>query len=256
MAKKRKRKLKPTQVASRIVDVDAANPHVKILVYGRNGKGKTRFAASAPKCLIIDINEKGTRSARSFKGVKVFPVDDWYDIQALYWYLKKGDHDFQSVAIDTLTAMQALCMSKVLYEGYERDSTKDPKTPTKRDWGTTGQMMGEEILKFRNLPMNVIFTAQERTEGDPEEGEPLLITADLPGMARKVALGAVEVIGRMYKKPVRNKRQKGAKKKWEFRMLVGDHEDYDTKDRTFSLGTILREPSVPKIIKASISEEE
>lgn len=254
MARKRKRKLKSAQVADRIVGVDEANPWVRILVYGRNGKGKTRFAASAPKVLIIDINEKGTRSARDFKDAKVVHVENWYDIAAIYWYLKKGDHPFQSVAIDTLTAMQALCMDQVLYEGYERDSTKDPKTPSKRDWGTTGTMMGEELLKFRNLPMNVIFTAQERVTGDPEEGEPLLVTVDLPAGARGKALGAVEVIGRMYKKEVKNKKTR--KSKWEFRMLVGDHEDYDTKDRTYSLGRILREPTVPKVIAASIQQED
>lgn len=252
MARKRKRKLKSSQVSSRIKDVGEANPYVKILIYGRNGKGKTRFAASAPKPLIIDINEKGTRSARSFKGAKVIEVSNWFDLGAIYWYLKKGDHDFQSVAIDTLTALQALCMEQVLYEGYDRDSTRDPKTPTQRDWGKTANLMKEEILKFRNLPMNVIFTAQERTTGDPEEGEPILVTVDLPNGARVPALGAVEVVGRVYKKKVTNKKTK--KSKWEFRMLVGDHEEYDTKDRTFSLGHVLREPSVPKIIKASIEE--
>lgn len=252
--KKRKRKLKSSQVASRIKPVGEANPHVKILVYGRNGKGKTRFAASAPNVLIADVNERGTRSARSYKGAKVFPIDNWFDLPALYWYLKKGDHPYESVAIDTLTALQALCMEQVLYEGYERDSTRDPKTPTQRDWGKTANLMKEEILKFRNLPMNVIFTAQERITGDPEEGEPTLITADLPNGARGPALGAVEVIGRMYKKPLKAKGKR--LNKWEFRMLVGDHEEFDTKDRTFSLGRILREPTVPKIIKASVDEEE
>lgn len=252
MARKKKKSLKSAQVAEQIKDVAEANPYVKILVYGRNGKGKTRFAASAPKVLIIDVNEKGTRSARSFKGVKVIEISNWHDLAGVYWYLKKGDHDFQSVAIDTLTGLQALCMDQVLYEGYERDQTKDPKTPTKRDWGTTAKLMGEEIHKFRNLPMNVIFTAQERVTGDPEEGEPILVTADLPNGARTPALAAVEVIGRVYKQKVKNKKTK--KSSWKFLMQVGDHEEYDTKDRTYSLGNILVEPSVPKIIKASVEE--
>lgn len=260
MAKRRKKKLKASQVAKRIVGVDEANPHVKVLVYGRNGKGKTRFAASAPNCLILDINEKGTLSARSFKGVKVFPVDNWYDIPAVYWYLKKGDHPFESVAIDTLTGMQTLAMEQVLYEGYERDPNRDPKVPTKRDWGTTATMMKEQINNFRNLPMNVIFTAQERIigGGDEEDDEPRLVTADLPAGSRGTALGAVQVIGRAYKKEVVTTKGKRRKKsgKWEFRLFVGDHEEMDTKDRTGSLGKVLRSPSVPKIIKAVTVQEE
>lgn len=256
MARRRKRKLKSSQVAKRIVDITEASPYVKVLVYGRNGKGKTRFAASAPNCIIADVNEQGTLSARDIPGVKVFPVEDWYDLQALYWYLKKGEHSFQSVAIDTLTALQKLCMATVLYEGYERDSTKDPKTPTKRDWGKTATMMEEEILKFRNLPMNVIFTAQERVTGDPEEGEPTLITADLPAGARGSALGAVQVIGRMYKKEVKKGKGKKRRSKWEFRMFVGDHAELDTKDRTYTLGRIVKNPTVPKIIQASVKQED
>jgi hypothetical protein len=260
MAKRRRKKLKPSQVASKIVDVEEASPFVKVLVYGRNGKGKTRFAASAPNCLILDINEEGTLSARSFKGTKVFHIKNWYDIPAVYWYLRKGDHPYQSVALDTLTAMQTLAMDQVLYEGYERDQNKDPKVPTKRDWGTTATMMKEQINNFRNLPMNVIFTAQERHigGGDEEDDEEKLITADLPAGSRGAALGAVQVIGRAYKKEVKAKRKgkRRAKSKWEFRLFVGDHKELDTKDRTGSLGTVLREPSVPKIIKAVTVQEE
>jgi len=58
----------------------------------------------------------------------------------------------------------------------------------------------------------------------------------------------------MYKKGVKNKKTR--KIKWEFRMLVGDHDDYDTKDRTYSLGRIMREPSVTKVIAASIQQED
>jgi hypothetical protein len=257
MAKKRRRRTGRADVASRIISVDEATPYVKILVYGRNGKGKTRFAATAPNVLIIDINEKGTRSTKG-TGAHVFQVKTWDDVSALYWFLKAGDHDFDSVAIDTLTTMADLCMSRVLKEAADRDPTKDRKTPSMRDWGKVSQIMGPLMLAFRNLPMHVIFLAQERATGDPEEGEPIMHTVDLSRKVRGMALGCVEIIGRIYRKEVktRNKKTKRVTSRWETRMLVGDHEEYDTKDRTFALGRIVRDPDMKAIIsKASIEEE-
>jgi len=35
-----------------------------MLVYGDSGVGKTRFASSAPKILMIDVNDKGQDSVR------------------------------------------------------------------------------------------------------------------------------------------------------------------------------------------------
>ena len=122
------------------------------MVYGRNGSGKTRFAASGPKCLILDFNEEGTRSARG-TGAKVLPISTWPDVDLAYWYLKRGDHSYETVALDTITGMAEICMNRVLRESYDRDPNKDPKSPRRQDWGTMGQMMKEQLLRFRNLPM-------------------------------------------------------------------------------------------------------
>jgi len=244
------------RVERRIVGVDEAEPYVKILVYGRNGQGKTRFAATAPDVLIVDINERGTRSARQFPGVKVFHVKKWEDITYVYWYLRSGKHPFKSVALDTVTAMGMLCMTQVLREAEDRDPNKDPKLPVQRDWNKVTEMMKPLLLNFRNLPMNVIYVAQERIVG--EEDEPGEHVPDLSQANRKIATGAMEVIGRIYQKEVRavNKRTKKEVKKWETRMLVGPHDEYVTKDRTGSLGRIVQNPTVPLIIEAANVEEE
>lgn len=255
MAKKTKRRKKRGDIESRIVDVDQANPYLNILVFGRNGKGKTRFCASAENALIVDINEKGTLSARD-SGAKVFEVKTWADIDEVYWYLKRGNHDFEAVGIDTLTALTALCMKHVLKEEHDRDLTRDPMMPDKRAWGKVGKLMEQQIYRFRNLPMHTIFTAQERTVGDAEEGEDVYTTASLPASVRTSALGAVGIIGRTYKKKVvkRNKKTKKKSVKWEFRMLIGDHEDYETKDRIYSgLGSIVANPTVPLFVEAATS---
>lgn len=248
-------------IERRIVGIEEASPFVKVLVYGPNGTQKTRFAATAPNVLVVDINEKGTKSARQFKEARVFHVKKWEDVTYLFWYLRSGNHDFESVAIDNLTTLQALCMSHVLKEAGDRDPNKDPAIASKRDWGKVTELLKPLLLNFRNLDMHVIFIAQERTEGD--EDEPLYHMPDMSRGNRGIATGAVDIIGRTYQKEVRVGKKKGKKKgseekHWEARMLVGPHEDFITKDRTGQLPRIVRRPTVPMFIKAarSIEEEE
>jgi phage nucleotide-binding protein len=245
------------RIKKRIVPVADAEPHLKVLVYARNGQGKTRFAATAPKCLLIDIDEKGTRSVKNYKGVDVLPVRTWNDIVYAYWFLKAGNHDYESVVLDTITGMQNVCMKHVLKEAEDRDPGKDPKVASMREWGKLAQLMKEQLLNFRNLPLHVIFTAQER-QVDIEDEERTERVPDLSPGTRATATACVDIIGRIYQKEVRKAGSKGKEVAvWETRMLVGPHDEYTTKDRTGSLGRIMRQPTIPAIMeKAGMNGDE
>lgn len=242
------------EVVKQIRSVDDLGPYVKVLVYGVNGSGKTRFAASAPNCLIIDINERGTRSAVG-TGSDVMEVEDWETLGSLYWHLKSGDHEYDSVAIDTLTAMQAMAMSFVLQEKEDRDPSAEKDMPDKRSYGKAGQLMSSMIWAFRNLDMHVIFTAQVRQEKDQDTGEILDITVDLPNSSRGAATGAVSVLGYMSSQEQKVRKEVNGRMRnttqWVDTMLVGPHREFSPlKDRTNQLGPKLIRPTMPKVIKA------
>lgn len=237
------------QFAAGIQDVDEVDDPVKILIYARNGVGKTRFAATAPDVLIIDIHQRGTRSTRG-SGAKVRRISTWEDVGYAYWYLRAAKHGYKTVAIDTITDMQNVCLRYVLGEAEERDPNRESSSPDKRAYGRAGKLMEAQLLAFRNLPMHVIFLAQERVITDDDTGEPLLHTPDLPNSSRGVAMGSVGVIGRLYQREVKTKAKGRTKSKWETRLLVGPHEEYDTKDRTGGLGTVVRNPTMSTIISA------
>lgn len=236
-------------IESRIIDVDEADPYVKLLVFGANGSGKTRLCGSAENCLIADINEQGTRSVKG-TGSKKFQVETWADLGDLYWFLKAGQHSFECFAIDTVTAMNRLCLSMVLGESEDRDPNREVGAPDRRAYGRAGELMRAQLLAFRNLPMDIIFTAQERIIKDEDTDEPVLHCPDLPAGSRGIAMGCVGIIGRIYAQEVklRHKSTKEITTKWQDRLLVGPHEEYTTKDRTNSLGPIIRNPTM-KIIK-------
>jgi hypothetical protein len=250
MAKSRKAGIR--QFERGIVGIEEASPYVTLLAYGRHGTHKTRLGASGPKAIIFDINEKGTMSARNFKGAKVRQIKTWEDLIMGYWYLKAGEHEHQTVVLDSITQLQNLCMTQVLGDAEDRDPNRPPSQPVQRDWGRMATMMKEQLLNFRNLPMHVVFLAQERIMED-EDAEETLHVPDLSPSVRGTAMGAVAIIGRTYvgKVKVADKKKRKSEVKWVPKMLVGPHDRFETKDRTGALGDIVLNPSMPKIIEAS-----
>lgn len=239
------------RVKKRIVPVEDADPYVKVLLYGKNKKGKTRTAAAAPKPLIIDINERGTRSVRGYKGAEVFPVNKWEDVTWAYWMLKEGNHDYETVILDTVTQLQNLGMKQVLGEQEDRDPNREPSMPDWKSWNKLKELMVPLILNFRNLPMHVVFVAQEKSKENEEE----LTTETFPEVApsiRGTLTGSVDIIGRIYMAQMRSvdKKKKKEVKVWERRMLVGPHDEFITGDRSGVLPRVVRNPTVNKMIEA------
>lgn len=256
MAKISQKKVK--DVKNRIVSTKDFSKKVKVLVYGDNGAGKTRFAATGPKPIIIDCNERGTQSVRNYPDADVFPADTWEDIVYSYWFLRSGDHDRETVILDTLTMMQALCIRAVLKQQEDRDPNRPPNMPDRRTWGQVGEMMKEQILNFRNLDMHVVFTAQRKKDYNEDEDADDLYVPDISPVSRGAATASVGIIGYIYqgKVVVGNKKKKKTEEKWVPKLLVGPHANYKTKDRTGLLGRTMTLPTMSQIIEANDASEE
>jgi hypothetical protein len=129
--------------------------------------------------------------------------------------------------------------------------------PDRRAWGKLSELLKPIFLDYRNLPMHVIFIAQERTLSEEDEVTVEHVPDLSPG-SRGVATGAVDIIGRVFQREVRVASKKKGKevKKWQTRLLVGPHDEYTTKDRTGALGRIMNDPTVPKMLAAMNAEEE
>ena len=221
-----------------------------MLVYGLGGAGKTWFASSSGlKTLIIDFNEKGSISVKRQPNVFVYTVRYWKDLDAIYWYLKNADHDFEVVVLDTVTSMALIGMKWVLGDDAARDANRDPLMPDKRSWGKLGEVLKTSFLNWCNLEMHVIFTAHERTTTYEDDEDASTLTVTHPALSpspRDALISWVHIVGRIYKRKV-SKKQKGdkSKKVTERRILVGDHDRYMTKLRQDPTSEVL----VPEIIR-------
>lgn len=229
---------------AKLKPVGDISPYLKMCVYGRNKIGKTTFACSSDKkTLLIDCNERGYASVRKRKNVTVYQITKWEDLDPIYWYLRGGNHDFEVVVIDTITMLATVGMKWVLKDDADRDMTRDPLTPDKRSWGKLGEAIKDAIIRFRNLPMHVIFNAQEKqtSEEDEDGGMVSTVHPELSPAPRSVLLGSVDIIGRIYTREVE---KPNGKKVMERRMLLGSHPKYVAGNRFDELKYVEREPTL------------
>jgi hypothetical protein len=189
----------------------------------------------------------------------VYPVDMWTDVTDLYWFLQEGEHEFESVAVDGITALQTLCMNFVLGEATQLDASRDPDMPTRQVWAKVTQLMKTQITNYRNLPMNVIFTALTRRNivGEDEgEGESSVGPACSPSVSAHLE-AAVDVIGYLYKREVMVKVRGTDKKKprTRTRLIVEGTERFLVGDRTHTLGNFIDAPDLTDILTTMDGKE-
>jgi hypothetical protein len=257
-----------TRVEGKIKRASEYPLNLAVVVYSRPKVGKTRFCASAPKVLIIDCDEKGTDSTRDDLDPNTIRIERWDEINDIYWYLQSGDHNFDSVAIDTVSGLSTLCMNFILGDEVARDASKDPDQPSQRLYQKRTQLMTTQITNFRNLPMNVIFTAHTKTreqgEGAEDEDISYITGPSLSPAIQSHLLGAVGLIGYMMKREVivrvpskRNPERKVRKKVARVRMLIGPSDRFETGVRYTALKDFdhLDNPNFADLLKVISSKE-
>lgn len=236
--------------------------HFRACVYGRSGAGKTRLAATAPKVLVIDVNEEGTDSVRNDIDPDVYTVKYWQEINDVFWFLEAGDHQYRSVALDGITSLQTLCMKFVLGDEASRDASRDPDMASRQIYGKVNELMKTQIINFRNLPMNVIFTALERKKatGDDEDEDVEIFSSPecSPGVAKTLE-AAVGMIGYLTSTQVLGPKKEGETKRPRLtrnRLAIGANNRFLTKDRYGLMVPHIDQPNISKILKTIYGKEE
>lgn len=207
------------------------------LVYGRSGTGKTTYAASYPKpLLLLDVREKGTDSISNVKDVDIAHIDNWDQFEQVYWFLSKGGHKYRSVVVDQITQLQDLAIIKAM-----KDDGKQPEEQiSKRNWGQAAGLLKTWLLNYRDLMdsgMHVVFLAHDRvTTSDDDSGgedqiDPSVGARIMPSVASFLN-GAVKIIGNTFIRETFSIQNKRKVRSVEFGMRIGPHSIYTTKTRS------------------------
>ena len=159
------------KVLSRIKPVSLENDFIKMSVYGRSGSGKTTFACTGPKPLLIIGAEDGTRSVHNLKGVDFIRLQHPSEINDLVDHLKAGT--YKTVVLDTATSLQDMVLASIL--GLEELPIQKTWGGAKQqEWGQCALQMKEYLHRLLSLPMHVFILAQER-EFNVESEQTLLM---------------------------------------------------------------------------------
>ena len=228
--------------------VSEVQQHRSMVVYGRSGSGKTTFAATFPKpMLLLDVSDKGTDSISDVEGIDVMEVESWQDFELSYWYLKENPDDYKTVVVDTLSQLQELAIKKILLEKYNEDEAQSEwGSLSQREWGEVTSVLKTWITHCRNLPMEVVFIAQDRvfevdedldpeTMLDPEVGPRLAPSVTKHLNASVHSIGNTFIRRRIRHKEVKRRGSKKTKTKeipeTQYCLRIGPDPIYATKIR-------------------------
>jgi len=212
-----------------------ARPKVIMCVYGNGGVGKTTFASTAPKPLLVDC-ENGSKYF-GLRGIKmdVAKINEWGDMQGLFEVAKSGQ--YETIILDPIGELMEKLKRYMISKGDKKNVMADG-SPTMAGWGWLKDTMRSTLKILRDSGVHLILVAHV----DEKEIEGQLIKR--PKVMTKLSeeiIALVDIVGYM-----------------EVVMVEGDakriirvqpSEKYEAKDRTNQLGGIIP-PDFSQIIEA------
>lgn len=92
---------------------------LRVIIYGRPGVGKSTFGADAPSPIFMSV-EQGDDQL----DVARFHAKTWADACGLLDELATGKHDYRSLVVDTLDALEPLCWAHVCATQTDKNGRK------------------------------------------------------------------------------------------------------------------------------------
>lgn len=159
--------------------------YIALGVYGETGAGKTTLPTTTVrpdytgpvKVVIVDC-EEGSLSIKGAPGTRVWKATSWRELERIYYFLRNGRHEIETVGFDTASSAERLAIAHVLGLGEAPDleqlTTASGSSPVdKREYGLAGRLMEEFFYKVVHLKdrMNVVVTAHRKRITDDVRGD-------------------------------------------------------------------------------------
>lgn len=143
----------------------ASAPTLNIIAYGREGVGKTTGALSAPGPVLY-LNAEGENAAKFARRkygddkIRELTVTGKATLDAAYLYLRDGGEGEETIVLDTISSVFQVIL----------DDFSGGGKPTLPNYGDTTSTLERFCRALRDLPVNVVVLAHERSIKDEESG--------------------------------------------------------------------------------------
>lgn len=137
------------------------DPHHRLMIYGEPGVGKTVFAGTSPKALILTNDDAETISAAAMgSNADVWVCESYSEIDEAWEYLRhEGHKSYDWVWVDNLTLLQDQSMDAIMLELVARNPSRNRWVPDQHEYLVNQNRLSTTVRNFKKLPMNVGFTA-------------------------------------------------------------------------------------------------
>ena len=193
------------------VPAESSSPK-NLIIFAKPKTGKTSLLAQLDNCLILDL-EKGSKYLDAMK----VEANSIYEIKQIGKAIKESEHKYDYVAIDTITALEEMCVpyAEELYM----------KTPMGKNWLTDGKPKYGGLLNLPNgagypylreaftkgvsfiqtwAPRTILVGHVKDTILDKNGSEFSALDLDLTGKLKRITASNSDSIGYLYRKGKKN----------------------------------------------------
>jgi phage nucleotide-binding protein len=133
------------------------NTKLKVLVYGKQGSGKTLVGKCTGKTLLLSL-EKGHRTLANAKNeIDILVPKSTKELKECYIYAVEHKDEYDTVIIDSVTEVSNIILDELQKDDYYGD----PKNSLKL-WNEVAQIQLKILKSFRDIEgVNVVLIALE-----------------------------------------------------------------------------------------------
>lgn len=158
----------PKKTSERLRKLSETPWYVKMLIYGRSGAGKTYLACTAEKPLVVlseyNVSIPTLLALHRETGADpdIFEVTSWNDYMDAYKYAAANLSKYKTIVIDGITDLNYRVMREILDTGIAHKAEHDQDILEIGEYNKLHQRTMYAVKLFRDLPIDVVFTALEQ----------------------------------------------------------------------------------------------